>query len=170
MRERRGRRRRLPQQSYFLYHLPYLVAQNTEEAELGEGDHAETQDEQQVRCLPEPVYECDFATTRVWTLAGLAHVHAGHAAALRPVVFKVPGTSHPAALEVSLKSVPLLAESWLLTVVHLRTRDRYFETRYSVCKSIRKPQSSLWPLIKEAKGTNSSVVLHLISAQSYKNV
>lgn len=61
-------------------------------------------------------------------LAGLARIYAGSAAGLRPAGTKVLGSGHAAAHELPLQPVPLFAESWLLAVIHLRTREVIVKT------------------------------------------
>lgn len=98
-------------QSYLLYHLPYLVAEDPEEAEFRERDYAETEDEQEIRRLPKPSHQRFLAAPRVRLLASVGDVGGGPAARRGPTGAEVPGPGHSAARELFLQSVPLLAES-----------------------------------------------------------
>ena len=67
--ERYGGRRWLLHQVDLLYHFADLVAQDPEEAELGKGYNAESNDEQEVRGSAHPVFDVQLAALGVGFLA-----------------------------------------------------------------------------------------------------
>lgn len=117
--EGRRRRRRFLHEPYFLYHFAYFVSQNAEEAQLGEGDDADAEDEEEVRGFSHPSQEELFAAVGVGLLADFARVGARWATRLWPARPEVAGAGHATAREVLLQSVPLFAEARVFVVVHL---------------------------------------------------